>query len=56
MEVKTKKKLFKKWWFWLIIILTIGAIGSSLSSESKNILHVFLFSVYSLSMKNSRKN
>lgn len=33
MEVKTKKKLFKKWWFWLIIILTIGAIGCSLSSE-----------------------
>ena len=27
-ENKTKKPIWKKWWFWLIVILIIGCIGS----------------------------
>lgn len=33
MGVKPKKKLYKKWWFWVIAIFVIGAIGSSLNTE-----------------------
>lgn len=28
MEKKTKKKWYKKWWIWVIIVLIIGIIGS----------------------------
>lgn len=34
MEEKQKKPVYKKWWFWLIVILVIGAIGSSMGEES----------------------
>lgn len=34
MEEKQKKPAYKKWWFWLIVILVIGAIGSSIDDES----------------------
>lgn len=29
MEMKPKKKFYKKWWFWVIAVVIIGAIGSS---------------------------
>lgn len=28
-----KKPIYKKWWFWVIVILVIGAIGSSMGDE-----------------------
>ncbi|MDE8264031.1 DUF4352 domain-containing protein [Erysipelothrix rhusiopathiae] len=30
-----KKPFYKKWWFWLIIIVFIGAIGSQLGNSEK---------------------
>lgn len=33
---KNKKPIYKKWWFWLIIICLIGGIGSGGSDENKN--------------------
>lgn len=34
MEKKLEKKpIYKKWWFWVIVILVIGAIGSSMGDE-----------------------
>lgn len=34
MEKKLEKKpVYKKWWFWVIVILVIGAIGSSMGDE-----------------------
>lgn len=27
---KTKKPVYKKWWFWLIVILIIGSVGNSM--------------------------
>lgn len=35
-EVKTekvKKPIYKKWWFWLIVVLIIGAIGANLEED-----------------------
>ena len=29
-----KKPLYKKWWFWVIVVCLVGAIGSSLSGGS----------------------
>ena len=26
---KNKKPLFKKWWFWVIVVLLLGSIGNS---------------------------
>lgn len=30
---KVKKPIFKKWWFWVIVVLVIGAIGANLGDE-----------------------
>ena len=34
MEEKTKKPIYKKWWFWVIIALVIGVIGIGSSSNN----------------------
>lgn len=34
-EGKVKKPIYKKWWFWLIIILIIGGIGAGASDNSQ---------------------
>lgn len=37
MEAKTKKPVYKKWWFWLIIGLVVcGAIGGAFSNNEKS--------------------
>lgn len=28
-----KKPIYKKWWFWVIVVIVIGAIGSSMGDE-----------------------
>ena len=33
---KNKKPIFKKWWFWLIILVVISGIGGSLGNDSGN--------------------
>jgi len=36
--VRTKKKVYQQWWFWLIIIfLAVGIIGTAISGDSENI-------------------
>ncbi len=30
---KQKKPFYKKWWFWVVVILVIGAIGSTIDEE-----------------------
>lgn len=32
---KKKRPLFKKWWFWLIVIVFIGVIGSSMGDKEE---------------------
>lgn len=32
-----KKPVYKRWWFWVIVILVIGAVGSSMGDESDTI-------------------
>ncbi len=34
MEEKTKKPIYKKWWFWVIVVLIVGAIGMGNSSDN----------------------
>ena len=35
MKQEGKKPIFKKWWFWLIVIAVIGAIGSAAGSGDR---------------------
>lgn len=38
MEMKTKKKFYKRWWFWVIIaFVAIGALGSNGDKENNNV-------------------
>lgn len=30
---KQKKPIFKKWWFWLIIVIAVGAIGAAMGGN-----------------------
>lgn len=32
---KVKKPLYKKWWFWVIVVTLVGAMGSGLSGGDK---------------------
>lgn len=34
-EQKVKKPLYKKWWFWVIVVCIIGAAGSGMSGDDK---------------------
>ncbi|WZU02647.1 hypothetical protein MGH68_07070 [Erysipelothrix sp. D19-032] len=31
-----KKPLYKKWWFWLIVVILIGVVGSQLGNDDKD--------------------
>lgn len=37
MEDKKKKPLHKRWWFWVVLIIAIGAVISGLSEDETNI-------------------
>lgn len=32
---KQKKPIFKKWWFWVIVVILVGAVGSGLSGNDE---------------------
>lgn len=34
-EAKAKKPLYKKWWFWVVVVCLVGAAGSGLSGGSE---------------------
>jgi len=36
-EIKSSKPVYKKWWFWVILVLVIGAIGAMIDDEDQNI-------------------
>lgn len=31
--MKQKKKFYKRWWFWVLVVILIGAIGSGIGSQ-----------------------
>lgn len=33
MAEKQKKPIYKRWWFWVIVVIVIGAIGSSMGDD-----------------------
>ena len=35
-NTKVKKSIFKKWWFWVIVVLVIGAIGGVINQNKTN--------------------
>lgn len=37
MEEKPKKKFYKRWWFWVLIILVLGVIGSNSDSPKQSV-------------------
>jgi hypothetical protein len=34
--MKKKKPIFKRVWFWVLLVLLVGCVGSSMGSDSKN--------------------
>ncbi len=36
-QLKTKKQIYKKWWFWVIIVFIISGISSNFGDDSDNI-------------------
>lgn len=37
---KPKKKIYKKWWFWIIVLAVIGALGSQNDKSQNNVENV----------------
>ena len=38
-EITEKKPIFKKWWFWIIVVLFIGALGNSNKDKDDKVVN-----------------